>query len=803
LSVSAIFYLWNNIARIMKLKNFTLNLPGMAFLLLILCGSVQANSESLGQGAGNAAPKTPAHRLENLVQYVNPFCGTTHDGGLYPGVSAPFGMVQWSPDTGRRPTLGGYDYRDSTINGFSLDHLSGGGSIYAGNFGFMPLSSSEGLTAVPSSRYAFNTTFSHRNEVARPGYYAVTLDNGIKVELTATTRSGFGCFTYPAKGAGAMVINAGSNANGTSNAAVQIDPAAHSITGSATGGHFLGHPNACTTYFYAVFDRPFASCGTWSDSTLLKGRTNGQGKTAGAYVMFNTENSRTILARVAISYVSIENAKANLEAENPLPVFSAKGFEKAVDAAGAAWNSWLNKIQLTGGTAGELRTFYSMFYHTLLGPTVCSDANGEYMGYDGRVHTTTDGRAQYGNFSGWDIYRSECQFLAMIAPKEASDMAQSLLLDYQQGGAFPRWGLATEDSGVMDGDPAAPIIAGFHAFGARDFDVKHALAGLVRAATNPLVMATRSRIFERDALADYLKLGYVPEDQHGIWGAYGNVSMTLEYASADFAVSQLAQALGDTTNSALLLKQAQNWTNLYNHETGYLQMRRRDGTWAPGFTNNVLAYDQNRAYQEGTASQYVWMVPFNLKALVEAMGGRDAAAARLDSFFTQLNAGAGSPFAYMGNEPCLETPWIYSFLGRPYKTQQIVRRILTELYSSEPAGYPGNDDLGEMSSWYVFAALGMYPELPGSDVLVLGSPLFPKTRLHLKHGDVTIEANGAKEDAPFVQSLAVNGRQWNKPWIRFRDISNGAILKYNLARVPDKNWGSAPDNAPPSLGASE
>jgi predicted alpha-1,2-mannosidase len=227
-------------------------------------------------------------------------------------------------------------------------------------------------------------------------------------------------------------------------------------------------------------------------------------------------------------------------------------------------------------------------------------------------------------------------------------------------------------------------------------------------------------------------------------------------------------------------------------------MRRCDGRWAPGFTNNVLEYDGNRAYQEGTASQYIWMVPFNLKALADALGGPDAASARLDTFFTELNAGDNSVYANMGNEPCVETPWIYCFLGQPWKTQDVVRRVLTQLYSFKPDGYPGNDDLGEMSSWYLWGALGMYPELPGSDVLVLGSPLFPKIVLHRKQGDVTIEANGAAADSPYIQSMTVNGQTWDKPWIRFPDIIQGGNLNYSLGPTPNKNWGTAPAVAPPS-----
>lgn len=734
--------------------------------------------------------------LPNLLSLANPFCGTTHDGGLYPGATAPFGMIQWSPDSGKGPTLAGYNYTDAGIHGFSLDHLSGGGSYYAGNFAFMPLAT-DGLTAAPANRFAYYTPFSHTNEYAQPGYYSVTLDNGIRTELTATIRSGFGRFTYPRGTSATMTINAGSNITGTSDASVQIDPFTHSISGSATGGHFLGHPNVCTVYFYAVFDCPFLKCGTWNDRKLSKGQTSDKGKVAGAYVVFDLPANNTVLGKVAISYVSVENARGNLNAENPTTRFSPTDFDQAVKRAGETWNTWLNRIQITGGSDPDRKTFYSMFYHALLAPTVCSDANGQYRGYDGAVHATKDGRRQYGFFSGWDTYRSECQFLAMIAPHEAGDMAQSLLVDYQQGGTFPRWGLATEDSGVMDGDPAAPIIAGTYAFGATNFDVHEALAGLVRAATDPTVRTPRSGIWERDALADYLNLGYVPEDQHGIWNGYGNVSMTLEYATADFAVSQLAHAVGDEADAARLLKQAQNWRNLYNPETRCLQMKRRDGSWAPGFTNNVLEYDHNRAYQEGTAEQFVWMVPFNLKGLIDAIGGPNAAAARLDKFFTQLNAGAKSTHAYLGNEPCLETPWIYCFVGQPYKTQHVVRRALRELYSDQPDGYPGNDDLGELSSWYLFSALGMYPELPGSDILVLHSPLFPKAVLHLAQGDVAIEASG-NDAGPFVQNLSVNGQSWPRPWICFADISCGGVLNYTLGAGPNTNWAADLTNSPPS-----
>jgi predicted alpha-1,2-mannosidase len=767
-------------------KKVTLNLAG-----LILLGTTSCSTP---QKSGAAGSSEHGVALENLIPYAKPLCGTADDGNLYPGATAPFGMIQWSPDTDAGMHCGGYDYHNQTIAGFSLDHISGAGCSYGEDFQFSPLL---GTNEAPpnGSRTAFAQTFSHSEETANPGYYAVTLGNGVKVELTATVRSGFGRFTYPDAEPATMAINAASDVNGCAASGISINPNTHEISGWSVGGHFCGvGEESRTIYFYAIFNQPFAKYSTWSDDTLNKGATNGTGTASGAFLTFDTSGGRTVLAKVGISYVSLANAKANVEAEAPAG-FTSEDFDKAVAAASNTWNQWLNRIQVGGGTTEEKDTFYSMLYHALLGPVVVSDANGQYFGYDGKVHTTEDGRAQYGIFSGWDIYRSECQLLAMIAPKEASDMAQTLLVDYQQGGTFPRWGVITMDSGVMMGDPAAAMIPDFYTFGARDFDAQAALKGLLRAATNPSVYAPLSRTHERDALADYLKLGYVPEHQQG---GYGNVSMTLEYDAQDFALSRFAKDLGDESDAATLLEHAQNWTNLYNSESGYLQMCRHDGSWAPGFRNDVGRYDGDTAYVEGTAAQYLWAVPFNLKGLAAEMGGPDVADKRLDKFFTQLNAGTESQYCYLGNEPCLETPWEFCFWGEPYRTQDVVRQAMNTLYSSAPHGYPGNDDVGEMSSWYIFATLGMYPELPGSDVFVLGSPLFPKAVVHLPDGDVTITGRGAAPHAPYVQSLTVNGQTWNKPWIRYSDISHGGALDFDLGTSPDTNWGSAPDNAPPS-----
>jgi predicted alpha-1,2-mannosidase len=626
----------------------------------------------------------------------------------------------------------------------------------------------------------------------------VTLDNCMKVELTATTRSGFGRFVYPDTKAATMMINTANDAEGAEASGINLNPVQHEISGWSVGGHFCGTQESRAIYFYAKFDRPFKSWSTWSNKILTKGATEASGAQSGAFITFENSRNRTVLAKIGISYVSIANARENVTVESPLSAFTSADFDQAVESASDNWNIWLNKIQVSGGAHEDKEIFYSMLYHALLGPQVVSDVNGQYLGYDAKVHTVEPGRVQYGVFSGWDIYRSECQLLGMLAPKEASDMAQSLLMDYQQGGTFPRWGVMTEDSGVMMGDPAAPMVADFYAFGATNFNTVATLKGLVNAATNSSVHAGRTKINERDALDDYLKLGYVPEAQKG---GYGSVSMTLEYVSADFALSQFAAALGDERDSAMLLKHAQNWKNHWNPASGYLEMRRRDGSWAPGFKNNVNRYDEDTAYVEGTAGQYLWMVPFNVKGLADLMGGPEAALKRIDASLAKLNAGSHGPDAWMawvGNEPNLNMPWIYDFLGQPWKTQVTVRRAMTELYSAGYAAYPGNDDVGEMSSWYIFGALGMYPELPGSDVLVVGSPLFPKAVMHLPNGDVTIIGNGAAKDAPYVQSMVVNGQAWDKPWVRYSEISHGSTLTYDLGTTANTNWSCNLVNAPPS-----
>jgi predicted alpha-1,2-mannosidase len=647
-----------------------------------------------------------AYTLQNLTQYVSPFCGTQNGGNTFPGAVVPFGMMQWSPDTPQGiqggSEQGGYLYTDTQIVGFSFNHLSGIGGYYGGDCGFTPLLG--GVTSSPatssSNGYSANpSAYSHSNEIAQPGYYSVVFNNGIRTELTTSTRTGFGRFTYPSGSTASMLINAGSGAS-IINASININTSNNEITGWTTGFGFLGSGQNHTVYFDIIFDHSFASYGTWNGATMTSTSTSASGSKIGVYLSFNLPSGGAVLARSAISWVSVANAQANMAAENPTSSFNSAGFTAMQTAAGNNWNGYLNKIQITGGSTPDLTTFYTMMYHSLLGPGVVSDTNNQYIGFDGSIHTTS-GFTKYEYFSGWDIYRNECQFIAMINPSVASDMASSLVQDATDSGAMPRWSIPSGDTGTMIGDSATPIIAGMYAFGATNFNTSAALTDMENAAVNYTTVA-KNGVVERDANRDYLNLGYVPQNEIG---GYGPVSMTLEYCSDDCALALFAQALGNTSDYTLAINRAQNWRNLFNSSTGYIQMRQSDATWTPGFVNDNSTYDNDDAYVEGNASQYVWMVPFNYSSLVAMMGGTQAASSRLNTFFTQLNAQGVSPYAYMGNEPSSETPYVYDFIGEPYQCSNIVREVMTQLYSSSPTGLPGNDDIGQTSSWYVWAAL--------------------------------------------------------------------------------------------------
>jgi len=796
-----------------------------AVALLIVLAVVVPHHDGTSTASNRQDVSSPARVLADPATLVDPFVGTgsssvpgTDPGSIneFPAATVPFGMVQWGPDTSNdRPYGGGYAYRDSAIGGFSLTHLSGPGCAIFGDIPILPATGPIG--ANPETAVS---AFSHSSESAAPGRYSVTVGTpGIAVELTATARAGLGSFTFPPTTQADFLVKGDGSADGIDHNAIAV-VRDDEVTGSATSGHFCQTLGTYTIYFALQFDRPFQSTGTWEAATVrpgvdscsatsksgisaLLGNPVTSGAGCGAWVTFDTTRDPTVLVRVGVSFTSVAEARANLDAE--LPGWDLKATE---GKATAAWNDMLGRISIGGGTPEQQRVFYTALYHSLLHPDVFSDVDGSYRGFDGQVHRAS-GYTQYTNFSAWDIYRSEVPLLALLAPTQTSDMMQSLVSDAAQGGWLPKEPVANADSAQMNGDSADPVLAAAYAFGARGFDALAALKDMIRGATVP---ASASVLYpERQDLAEYEARGFVhgsAVDRTSIPYTVGG-SETLEYAIDDFAISRLAGALGDEADARAFLQRAGNWHYLFDSATGYLAARDSAGAFSPGAAfqpSSVPGIGQD-GWEEGNAIQYTWSVPQDLHGLFADMGGNAVAVSRLDQFFSQLNAGRRQPYDWAGNEPALGIPWEYDYAGAPWRTQEVVRRIATTLYNDSPGGEPGNDDLGAMSSWYVWAAIGLYPETPGTGDLVLASPIFPTVVIASPgRAPLVIDAPSASPSRAFISDAALQPSnrcaavEWTMPWLPAAVVQHGGTLRLTMQSTPTPSWGAAPVDAPPSFG---
>ncbi|WP_415938604.1 GH92 family glycosyl hydrolase [Streptomyces sp. 039-1] len=782
-----------------------------------------------------AAPPTgPPDLVQDPTVHVDPLIGTKNGGNVFPGAVTPFGMLSWSPentrgDATRTAAPGGYQYDATRIRGFSLTHMSGTGC--AGGSGDIPFFPYAGeVTSSPASDTkdaVYAADFTHTDEQAEPGHYRVGLASGVSADLTATARTGSGRFTFPEDKPASLLIRTANSEVGSTDSTVRIDPKTRTVSGSVTSGNFCGYLDPegqrsyYTLYFTARFDRAFKTTGTWQDDRLSPGSTEASGGTggfaqggrpvagkgAGGYVQFEP-GADPVNVKVGISYVSQAGAAANLAAENP----PHRSFASVESAAHRAWRDRLGAIGVGGGTDGDRTTFYTALYHSLLHPNVISDADRRYRGADDQVHTVSRGHAaQYGTFSGWDVYRSQVQLLTLLDPDTGSDIAQSLLeLARQNGGVWDRWLHGASGTHVMNGDPSPAALAGIRAFGGTDFDLRGALDSLVKAATVPtegdLSSAGKPVLSagQRPSLDKYLDHHYMPS----VTNAWGGAAETLEMSGADFAISQLADAAGRKRTAADFAERSQWWQNNFNIAAdpggGYIANRKADGSWVTGFTPAT-----GNGFVEGTAAQYTWMVQHDPAGLFAAMGGRDKALERLDTFFHDADGGwaftgSGGDKSELDNEPSINVPYLYDYAGAPYKAQETVRAAMTRLWSTKPEGIPGNDDLGEMSSWYVFSALGMYPQVPSRAELTLASPLFPRIEIDRPGGrDIAIRARGAAADTPYVRSLRVDGHATERPWLPASFVRDGGTLDYTLSGTPDKAWGSAENAAPPSFRTGE
>ena len=683
----------------------------------------------------------------NYARQVNTLIGTKGvgltSGYLYPGATYPYGMVQFTPSY------------FSKRSGFVINQLSGGGCEHMGNFPTFPVKGKLKMSPDNILNYRINIS----EEKGHAGYYEAKVQEDIHAKLTVTERTGMASYEYSAdQQYGTVIIGGGISATPIAQAAIVIT-APNKCEGYAEGGNFCGLRTPYKVYFVAEFDTDALESGTWKRNELKPNTTFAEGEYSGVYFTFDVNKKKNIQYKIGVSYVSVENARENLKAEN-----TGWDFLQIQNQAESKWNHYLGKIEVEGSNPDRTTQFYTHLYRSFIHPNVCSDVNGEYMGADFKVHKSRS--KHYISFSNWDTYRTQIQLLSILDPEVASDIVIShQLFAEEAGGAFPRWVMANIETGVMQGDPTPILISNAYAFGARNYDPKPIFKTMRKGAEEPGAMS--QEVEARPGLKQYLDKGYY------------NASIQLEYTSADFAIAQFAlHAVGDEFASWRYFHFARSWKNLYNPETGWLQSRNPDGSWKP------LTED----FRESTYKNYFWMVPYDIAGLIEIIGGKAAAEKRLDEFFTRLDAGYNDAWFASGNEPSFHIPWIYNWVGTPYKAQEIINRVLNEQYSSKIDGLPGNDDLGTMGAWYVFACIGLYPEIPGVGGFTVNTPIFSSVKIHLKKGDMVIK--GGSEKNIYIKSMKLNGKPYDSTWIDWDQLNNGATIEYTTSSKPDVKWGT-------------
>lgn len=710
----------------------------------------------------------------DYTQYVNPFIGTDFTGNTYPGAQVPFGMVQLSPDNGLPgwDRIAGYFYPDSTIAGFSHTHLSGTGAGDLYDISFMPVTLPYKEADAP---LGIHSKFSHDDESATAGYYRVMLkDYGIDVELTATERCGIQRYTFPeAEAAVFLNLKKAMNWDFTEDSHIeQVD----SVT--VQGYRFSdGWARNQRIYFRTRFSKPFASMQTDTTAILKDGKRIGIATVA--RFDFNTQAGEQIVVSTALSGVSMEGATRNLLAEAPDNDFD--GYRKA---ARDNWNRQLSKIEVKGGNADDKVNFYTALYHSMLAPTIYSDADGAYYGPDKQVHQA-DGWVNYSTFSLWDTFRAAHPLFTYTQPERVNDMVKSFLAFYEQNGRLPVWNFQGGETDMMIGYHAVPVIADAYLKGIGDFDAEKALEACVATAN----------IDSYRGIGAYKRLGYIPYNmEDGYNSDNWSLSKTLEYAYDDYCIARMAEKMGRKEIAATFYQRSQNYKNVYNPATSFMQPRDEKGV----FIEDFKADDYTPHICESNGWQYFWSVQQDIDGLIGLVGGKERFAQKLDSMFTfhpsaddklpLFSTGMIGQYAH-GNEPSHHVIYLYNKVGQPWKTQKYASQVMNELYRNTPAGLCGNEDCGQMSAWYVFSAMGFYPVDPAGGQYEIGTPLFPEAKLRLANGKTfTVLAPEVSKENIYIQSVKLDGKPYDKSYITHEQIMNGSTLELEMASQPGPVW---------------
>lgn len=710
-----------------------------------------------------ACAETQSKDSKKVSDYVNTFVGTDGPGNTYPGAVSPFGMVQLSPDNGLPgwDRIAGYFWPDSTIAGFSHTHLSGTGAGDMYDLLLMPTNSrfSENLT--PEGDYRAYSKFSHDREEASPGYYKVDLlSSGIVAELTATKRVGFHRYTFPEDEKSQIILDLGYKLNWDNPYATEI-----TIENDSTISGYRksnGWARDQHVYFVAQFSKAFSKADLFEDQSKLNLKKANAPKTK-MIAHFNTNENEKILVKVAISSASVEGAKKNLEAE-----LSDWNFDATVQKADQEWNELLSQIEINGSEY-QKEVFYTNLYHLYLTPSLLSDVDGMHKGADGKYHKA-EGFDRYDTFSLWDTYRTAHPLYTILCPDKVEDFIKSFLAHYDETGLLPVWSLAGNETNMMIGYHAVPVVVDAYFKG-------------IEMDTEKAFRACKESAMEKGREIDeYMKLGFVPTDADGEnW----SVSKTLEYAYDDWCIAQFAKALNKEEDYLYFLKRGENWKNLYDPKSTFFRPKDEHGKFIPNF----VAKDYTNYFCESNAWQYFWYVPQDIPEFIATVG-KEKFTAKLDSMFNYYPAaddklpifstGMIGQYAH-GNEPSHHVAYLYNHIEQPEKTQEMVRRIVTSQYTNKPDGYCGNEDCGQMSAWLVMSSLGMYPTNPANGIYDLTSPSIEKGIIHLQNGKTfTIATENQSAENHYIQKMYLNGKEYKQLTITHQQIMQGGELKFVL-----------------------
>ncbi len=713
------------------------------------------------------------------ADHVNPFIGTGGHGHTFPGATVPFGMVQLSPDTRLEGWDGcsGYHYSDTIVYGFSHTHLSGTGVGDYCDILFMPNTGKvqwqngykNGVDAGYASRFDKST------EHAEPGYYRVFLkDYAVDAELAATTRAGFHRYTFQKPDNAFVMID-------LTHRDYVLESNIEKISDTEIAGyrHSRGWAHDQYVYFYAQFNKPITAFDIAINDTLQPGLTKADNTSLKAAAHFDLKANEPLLVKVGISAVSIDGAKQNLQKE-----ISGWDFDAVKKDAADQWNQALGKIDVSG-TDQQKEIFYTALYHTMIAPNVFMDVDGQYRGTDLKVHQSDD-FTNYTVFSLWDTYRSLHPLMTIIDRKRTVQFIKTFLHQYENGGQLPVWELAGNYTGCMIGYHSVPVIVDAYMKGITGFDTQEAMKAMQHSA-----MANHL------GLDVYRKYGYIPANDE-----QESVSKTLEYAYDDWCIAQMAKKMGNDSVYDQYIGRAQSYKNIFDPQTGFMRPKIY-GLWKEPFDPKEVDFN----FTEANSWQYSFYVPQDVSGLMTMMGGEAAFTNKLDQLFSENSQTSGrdqvdisgliGQYAH-GNEPSHHMAYLYDFAGQPWKTQQRVRQILSEMYSANPDGLSGNEDCGQMSAWYVLSAMGFYPVTPGSLDYCIGSPVLNKVEIHLENGKTfTIKSNTSDKNI-YIKSVQLNGKPWNKCYLPHDSIMAGGEMVFEMAEQPNKEWGSASGDQPVS-----